>query len=69
MKCFPGATIEDIYDYIKPLLKKCSTNIMLHIGTNSTINETSRTDKILFLKKFIEKASPNCNVCIKSSIK
>ena len=23
MKYFPGATIEDIYDYINPLFKKC----------------------------------------------
>ena len=48
MKSFPGATIEDMYDYIKPLLKKCSKNITLHIGTNNTVNGTSKIvlDKI-----------------------
>ena len=38
----PGATIGDMYDYITPLLNKCSKNIILHIGTNNTVNETSR---------------------------
>ena len=42
VKSFPGATIEDMYDYIKPLLKKCPKNIILHIGTNNTFNDTSR---------------------------
>ena len=66
VKSFPGATIEDMYDYIKPLLKKCPKNIILHIGTNNTVNDTSRIvlDKILSLKAFVEKALPDCNVCI-----
>ena len=38
-KIFSGATINDMYDYIKPLLKKCPDNIMLHVGTNNTVNE------------------------------
>ena len=66
VKSFPGATIEDMYDYIKPLLKKCPKNIILHIGTNNTVHDTSRivVDKILSLKVFVEKALPDCNVCI-----
>ena len=40
VKSFPGATIEDMYDYIRPLLKKCPKNIILRIGTNNTVNET-----------------------------
>ena len=66
VKSFPGATIEEVYDYIKPLLKKCSKNIVEHIGTNSTVNETSRIvlDKLLSLKAFVEKTLPDCNVLI-----
>ena len=66
VKSFPGATIEDMYDYIKPLLKKCPKNIILHIGTNNTVNETSRIvlDKLLSLKAFVEKALPDCTYCI-----
>ena len=65
-KSFPGATIEDMYDYIKPLLKECTKNIILHIRTNNIINETSRIvlNKLLSLKAFVEKALPDCNVCI-----
>ena len=66
MKYFPGAAIEDMYDYIKSLLKKCPKNIILHIGTNNTVHNTSRIvlDKFLSLKAFVEKALPDCNVCI-----
>ena len=66
MKSFPGAKIEDIYDYIKTLLKKCPKNIILHIGTNNTVNDTSRIvlDKLLSLKAFAEKVLLDFNVCI-----
>ena len=37
VKNFPGATIDDMYDYIKPLLKKFPDNIMLPVGTNNTV--------------------------------
>ena len=42
VKSFPHATIEDMYDYIKPLLNKCPKNIILHTGTKKPVNETSR---------------------------
>ena len=41
VKNFPGATIDDMYDYIKPLFKKCPDNIILHVRTNNTVNESS----------------------------
>ena len=37
VKNFPGATIDDMYNYIKPLLKKWPDNIILHVGTNNTV--------------------------------
>ena len=40
LESFPVATIENRYDYIKPLLKKSPKNIILHIETNNTVNET-----------------------------
>ena len=51
MKSFAGATNEDMYNYIKPLLKKFPKNI-LYIGTNNTVKETSGTvlDNLLSLK-------------------
>ena len=38
---FPGATTDDMYDYLKLLLTKAPDNIILHIGTNNAVNETS----------------------------
>ena len=35
VKNFPGATVDDTSDYIKPLLKKCPDNIILHVGINN----------------------------------
>ena len=34
IKSFPGATVEDLNDYIKPSLKRKPKNIILHVGTN-----------------------------------
>ena len=63
LKNFPGATIDDIYDNIKPLLKKCPDSI-IYVGTNNTVNEPSKVvpGKLLDLKKSIEKTLPESNV-------
>ena len=57
VKHFPGATIDGLYDYIKPLLEKYPGNKTLHVGTSNTVNEPSKlvVGKLLDLKKFIEK--------------
>ena len=41
-------------------------NVIRHIGTNNTVNETSRIvlDKLLSLEAFVDKALPDCNVRI-----
>ena len=61
---FTGAASHDMYDYLKTLLKKNPDNIILHIGTISSVNETSRDilNRILSLKNFIEKLRPKCEV-------
>ena len=55
VRVFPGATVDDMFDYIKPLLLKAPDTIIVHVGTNNCVNETSRSilDKILRLKTFI----------------
>ena len=57
VKNFLGATIDDMYGYIKLLLKNALYNIILHVGTNNTINEPFKLmlGKLLDLKKFIER--------------
>ena len=70
MRSFPGASCEDMKDYIKPLLNKKPKNIILHTGTNNSVNENSRTvfDKILTLKSQIEQALPSSTIVISSLI-
>ena len=53
VRSFPVATINDIFDYIKPLLKKAPDNVILDVGTNDAPNSISRV--MLSLKSFIEK--------------
>ena len=59
-KNFPGAAIDVMYDYIKPLFKKRPDHITLHASTNNTVNKSSKTvlGKLLDLKKFIENTLP-----------
>ena len=69
VKNFPGVTIDDMYDYIKPLLKRCPDNI-IYVETVNTVNEPSKMvlDKLLNLKKFIEHTLPESNVVISNLI-
>ena len=55
VRSFLGATISDMYDYIKPLLKKAPYIVTLSVGTNDAPNSTSRAilDNMLSLKSFI----------------
>ncbi|XP_057309426.1 uncharacterized protein LOC130647547 [Hydractinia symbiolongicarpus] len=71
VRSFPGARVEDMFHYVKPLLQKKPDKIILHVGTNNTINETSRQilDKLLSLKTFINTKLPRCKVIFSSVIK
>ena len=39
VRCFPGAKVEDMADYNKPLLKSQPTIIIVHPGTNNLKSE------------------------------
>ena len=34
VKPFPGATVSDMEDYVKPLVRRSPENVILHVGTN-----------------------------------
>ena len=34
LKSFPGANTEDMWEYIKPTIKRKPDNVILHVGTN-----------------------------------
>ena len=63
---FSGALIDDMYDNLKPLLKRKPTNIILQIGSNDSTNKTS--DEIMLeienLKQYIMEILPNVKIFI-----
>ena len=64
VRSFPGAQINDMFDYLNPLLKKKPSNIILQIGSNDsqykTINEI--TDELSALKSYITNTLPETKV-------
>ena len=70
VRCFPGGTVEDMFDHVKPILKRSPTYIILHIGSNNAPNQDPRTimDNILKLKLFIETKLPSCTVIVSTPI-
>ena len=70
VRIFWGATIDDIEDFLKPYLKRSPTNIILHVGTNNSINDSSSVilNKLLSLKNFIHTELPESNVILSNII-
>ena len=70
VSCQPGATIQDMYDYSKPLLKKKPDNIIIHVSTNDAPFKPA--DKIVYelinLRSHIEQSLPSCKVFISCPI-
>ena len=57
-------------DFLKPYLKRSPTNIILHVRTNNSINDSSSVilNKILSLKNFIHAELPESNVILSNII-
>ena len=70
VRIFRGATIDDIKDFLKPYLKRSPTNIILHFGTNNSINDSSRVivNKFISLKTFIHTKFPESNAILSNII-
>ena len=69
-KSFPGASIEDMTDFIKPILRKKPDKIILHIGTNNLRNDEATTvaDGITNLAHSIEQQCPDIEIIISAII-
>ena len=54
VKAFPGASFEDMFDYIKPTIKHHPEEIILHVRTNYLKNSDSRkvAERIDLSRKF-----------------
>ena len=70
VRIFRGATIDDMKDFLKPYLNRSPTNIILHVGTNNSINDSSSVilNKFLSLKNFIHTEFPESNVILSNII-
>ena len=70
VRCFSGATIDDMYFNLIPLLRKKPAALVLHVGTNNSSNETSFQiyDKLLNLVHFVKENNPNFHVVLPSPI-
>ena len=67
---FPSFTKKDMFNYIKPLLKKSPDNVILHAAANDSVNNPSRTvlENTLSLKHSAETLLANARVCISNLI-
>ena len=64
MRSFGGAGVKEIYPKLGSLLRKKPSNIILHVGTNDSVNKASETilDDLLKLKHHIEQKVPG--ICV-----
>ena len=63
---FPGSTVKDMHDYVKPLLRKKPSHVTLHVGTNDAVNSDSNSivNQLINLKEYIENELPNSMVTL-----
>jgi len=70
VKTFPGATVEDMSDYVMPSLRRKPTEVILHVGTNDVKSSEPReiAEGIVNLGLKIQNHCPDCNITISSLI-
>ena len=64
VKNFPGATSEDMIDFVKPLLKKKPKYLMLHIGTNDITSGCHTRNNLEAIRNLINECSPSTELII-----
>ena len=70
VKAFPGATVEDMSDYIMPSLRRKPEEVILHVSTNNLKFSEPRkiAQGIVNLGLKIQNHSPDCKITISSLI-
>ena len=70
VRSFPGAVVNDLFDYLRPLLKKKPSQVIIHVGTNDAnkANAKEITDKLLRLRKFVLSELNECSVILSSPV-
>ena len=63
VKQFPGETVTDMYDHLKPISKRHREFLILHIAT-SKYAPNEIVNKVLALKRFVVSQNKECKVII-----
>ena len=68
--CFPGATVQDMNDYIKPVLQRKLDKIVLQVGTNNLWNDRLKdiNKKIAGVVEVIKNNQPLTSISVSSTI-
>ena len=71
VRCFKGSTIADLYDHLKPLIKKKPAKIILMVGTNDLLNLSAAemTKSIKSLCDWILSSIPDCNIIVSEIVR
>ena len=64
VKNFPGATSEDMIDFVKALLKKRPKYLILHIGTNDISSGCDTKNNLEAIRNLINESSPSTELII-----
>ena len=66
---FPGSTARDMYDYVKPLLRKRPSHVVLYVGMNDVNYDCSTIfNQLINLKEYIESELPESTVTLSMPI-
>ena len=65
-----GAYVDDLYDFIAPLLKKKPSYIIMHIGTNDSVDKPAKDIyvELINLRDYINQVLPNTKVYLSCPI-
>ena len=68
IRCHEGGTIADMFEHVNTILRKKTTFIILHVGTNNSVDQDASTivNNLIKLKQYIETYSGGCKVIISS---
>ena len=66
---FPGATSRDMIDYIKPLINKKPSKLIIHIGTNDITNGIDTVENLNVIQNLVENTSSNTEIVMSQAVK
>ena len=71
VKHFNRALVEDMFYNFVPLMRKKPSALIVHVGTNNTISDSSKVNskKIKLLISYIKIRNPECRIIISQPIR